>query len=394
MYPYYLYSDMPRLNRHKVWAEIDAQAVADNYRVLCANTPCGRHICVVKSDAYGHISDICVKALMAEGCDFFAVSCIEEALKVRAVCGDGADIIILGYTDPSQVDRLVKYNIIQTVISEEYAIALSSSAKSKECALRVHVAVDTGMNRIGICAITNPQCEQAADFIVGLKNHRSLLLEGVFTHFAEADGEYSATVASDGKTRVQFERFDKIRRAVSRSVPGLFYHACNSAAALRFPEFALDGARFGISLYGVMPSRHFERLTRPVMSLYTLVSHIHTVPSGEKVGYGGTYAPEGERTVATLPIGYADGFLRAYKGFFVTVRTCNGDFKAPVVGNVCMDQCMIDVTGIPCAVGDKVVIFGEDPEDLATLATLADTIEYEVLCLISARVPRILKSDE
>ena len=394
MYPYYLYSDMPRLDRHKVWAEIDTQAIAENYRTLCANTAPGRHICVVKSDAYGHISDVCVRALMAVGCDFFAVSCIEEALKVRAVCGDGADILILGYTDPSQADSLAKNNIIQAIISEEYAEALTVSAKSKKCSVRVHVATDTGMNRIGVCATTDESCKTAVDFILGLKRSESLLLEGVFTHFAEADGEYCAAVASVGKTRVQFERFDKIRKAVSKEIPGLFFHACNSAAAIRFPEYALDGVRFGISLYGVMPSRHFERLTKPVMSLYTLISHIHTVPAGERVGYGGTYAPEGDRIVATLPIGYADGFLRAYKGFFVTVRTKNGDFKAPVVGNVCMDQCMLDVTDIPCAVGDKVVILGEDPEDLATLATLADTIEYEVLCLISARVPRILKGDE
>jgi alanine racemase len=130
------------------------------------------------------------------------------------------------------------------------------------------------------------------------------------------------------------------------------------------------------------------------MSLYTVISHIHTLEPGEGVGYGGKYVRDMKRTIATLPIGYADGFLRAYKGFCVTVRTESGDFKAPVVGNICMDQCMIDITDIPARVGDKIVIFGEDPEDLTKLAALADTIEYEVLCLISARVPRILKNNK
>ena len=178
------------------------------------------------------------------------------------------------------------------------------------------------------------------------------------------------------------------------SLPNLLCHACNSAAALRIPEYTLDAVRLGISLYGVPPSKHFERITTPVMSLHTIISHIHPLPAGEKVGYGGNFAPGSDRIIATLPIGYADGFLRAYTGFCVTVRTDSGDFRAPIVGNICMDQCMVDVTDIPCKVGDKVTIFGDDPEDLTTLAYLADTIEYEVLCLISARVPRILKDEK
>lgn len=393
MYPYYLYSDMPKLSKHKVWAEIDASVLADNFRTLRDNTASGKYICVVKSDAYGHIADICVKTLMDVGCHFFAVACIEEALKVRAICGNGADILILGYTDPSQADVLAKNDIIQAVISEDYAMALSSFAWEKNCKVRVHVAVDTGMNRVGLCATDDELCDKAAGFIRFLSRDPNIMLEGAFTHFAEADGECCYTVAKDSKTRIQFERFYRIIKTLTKDLPDMFYHACNSAAALRFPEYTLDGVRFGISLYGVSPSEHFERLTKPVMSLYTVISHIHTLCPGEKVGYGGEYASDSERTIATLPIGYADGFLRAYKGFYVTVRTENGDYKAPVVGNICMDQCMIDITDIPAKVGDKIVIFGEDPEDLSTLASLADTIEYEVLCLISARVPRILKNE-
>jgi alanine racemase len=172
----------------------------------------------------------------------------------------------------------------------------------------------------------------------------------------------------------------------------LFCHACNSAAAVRFPEFALDGVRFGILLYGVCPSEHVEVCTKPVMSLHTVISHLHKLNVGETVSYGGNYSSDEERTIATLPIGYADGFMRAFSGFNVTVQTSLGNFKAPVVGNVCMDQCMIDVTGIPASICDKVTIFGNDRMDLTRLAKLANTIEYEVLCLISARVPRIARN--
>ena len=385
---------MPKLDKHKVWAEIDTKALAENFATLRALTASRKHICVVKGDAYGHIAEVSVKTLMESGCDFFAVACIEEALMLRKICGNSADVIILGYTDPSQADMLSENNIIQAVISEDYALCLAKSAKEKKRAVRIHVAIDTGMNRVGLCAADDDQCNRAAKFILELSRQEAFALEGVFTHFAEADAEISEATRKDGKTAIQFERFQNIISKLRPYLPNLFYHACNSAASIRFPEYAVDGVRFGISLYGIPPSKHFERITKPVMSLHTIISHIHPLPTGEKVGYGGTYAPGSDRIIATLPIGYADGFLRAYTGFCVTVRTDSGDFRAPVVGNVCMDQCMIDVTDVPCKVGDRVTIFGEDPEDLSTLAYLADTIEYEVLCLISARVPRILKNEK
>ena len=130
---------------------------------------------------------------------------------------------------------------------------------------------------------------------------------------------------------------------------------------------------------------------KPVMTLKTLISHIHTLRPGETVSYGGRYSSDGEREIATLPIGYADGFIRAYGGFNMTVNTDAGDFKAEVVGRICMDQCMIDVTGLPVRVGDEVTVFGSDPDELSSLASLADTIEYECICLVSARVPRVKK---
>ena len=167
---------------------------------------------------------------------------------------------------------------------------------------------------------------------------------------------------------------------------------CNSAAALRFPELALDGVRLGISLYGSRPSEAFDLQLKPVMALKTKISHIHTLAAGEKVGYGGTFSADCDRVLATLPIGYADGFLRAYGGASVKIFSRNGEFDAPIVGRICMDQCMVDITeGLDRApsVGDEVTLFGDTPDRLYDIAERAGTIPYEVLCAVSSRVIRL-----
>ena len=391
MKPYYLYSHMPPLESHKSWAEIDLDALAFNYKRLQAFAPNKRHICVVKADAYGHTAALCVKRLLAEGCDFFAVACIEEAISVRKICdetGKNADVMILGYTVPSQAELLSKYDIIQTVLSYEYAQQLSSCAMTHDCRVRVHIALDTGMNRIGVGAYGDDRidCAGTVKKIVALEG---LISEGMFTHFAKAD---------DGRDRyhtsMQFKRFEEVKHTLGKDGVKLFCHVSNSAALVRYPDFALDGVRFGILLYGASPSEFIDaRLVgvKPVMRFMTVISHIHSLKKGEILSYGGTYQAKSERVIATLPIGYADGMLRAYSGYSVTVHTSEGDFKAEVVGRVCMDQCMIDITDIPAKCADRVTVFGLDGDGIKTLAKMADTIEYEVLCLISARVPRLEK---
>lgn len=391
-----LYSDMPYLPCHKSWAEIDSRALEYNYRLLRAMTPNVKHICTVKADAYGHISALCVGVLLDAGCRFFAVSCIEEAVDVRNACidkGADADILILGYTDCSQAAELAGNNIIQTVISREYAEKLNRAALAEGCVVRTHVALDTGMNRIGLPAQREEECARAVADITDIMSLEGIVLEGMFTHFARSDEDFDSVNAADSHTRRQFARFQSVRGALLERGIKLFSHVCNSAAAVRFPEFRLDGVRLGILLYGVRPSEHIDVCTRPVMSFHTVISHIHELNEGETVSYGGHYSASEKRKIATIPIGYADGFLRAFSGAVVTVSTAEGNFKAPVVGNICMDQCMIDVTEVPCAVGDIVTVFGNDPEDLSRLARLANTIEYEVLCLISARIPRIVKEN-
>lgn len=392
---YRLYNSAKDLSEHKIVAEISTSALLHNFDTLRSLVPKSEPICVVKADAYGHVADICVRALASSGCSFFAVSCIEEAISVREICcseGVSAKILILGYTPPALAGELARYDIIQAVLSLGYAHELSESALSCGVTVRAHVAVDTGMNRIGVCANTDDECISAAEEIAKIAKIKGICLEGMFTHFARSDEEKSITLSGDSHTRKQGARFNRVRVLLLEQGITLFTHACNSAATVRFPEFAFDGVRLGIMLYGIYPSRYMSGLgLRPVMTLKTVVAHIHTVPAGESVSYGGVYKADHATRVATLPIGYADGFIRAYSGAAVTVRTKNGDFRAAVIGRVCMDQCMIDVTGIEVSVGDSVIIFGEDPVDLQRLASLADTIEYECLCLVSARVPRIKK---
>lgn len=393
MQSYSLYGDFVKLEKHKIACEISCAALAHNYGILVSRTPDCEHICVVKADAYGHVADICVRELLHLGCSFFAVSCIEEAISVRKICLDeqkDARILILGYTDPSLALSLVEYDIIQTVLSLENAQALADVAARVGRRVRVHVAVDTGMNRIGVSACSENECVNAAEEIESMLHLNSLSLEGMFTHFARSDEESSVTLTAHSHTALQCKRFVRVRELLLEKGIRLFTHACNSAAAVRFPSFAFDAVRLGIMLYGVYPSRHVERIGLvPVMKLKTVVAHVHTVPVGETVSYGGTYKAQTEVSVATLPIGYADGFIRAYSGAAVTVHTSDGVRRANVIGRVCMDQCMVDVTGINVRVGDEVVLFGEDENDLSRLAALADTIEYECLCLVSARVPRI-----
>ena len=395
MLPTYLYSDLPKLREHKLYAEIDTEALIYNYKLLSAATRGTHHICVVKADAYGHAADICVRALLSAGCRFFAVSCIEEAISVRAICNNeniDAEVLILGYTDPTQAHLLCANNIIQTILSYEYAERLNTEASRTRMCVRVHAAIDTGMNRIGISACSEEEIFRAAITIKKIASFEGLSLEGLFTHFARADEGDSV---SREFTKRQFNRFITVKNILAESGIILFCHASNSAAAISEREYALDGVRLGIALYGVAPSEYIDGVAslglKPVMSLKTLICHTHTLLPGESVSYGGLYTSDIERTIATLPIGYADGFLRAYGGYAVTVTTAEGNFKAPVVGRICMDQCMIDVSGLPVRVGDTVTIFGNASDDLRELAKRAETIEYECLCLVSARVPRVAK---
>jgi len=375
----------------KTRAVIDRAAIMDNYRRLLSYvqkvSPGAEGIAVVKADAYAHSNEICAPALAEAGCRLFAVSSVTEAVALRNILTKAgfpdAGITVLGYTPPAYEDLLYLYKITQCVYSYEYAKSLSRVLDGE---IDIDIKLDTGMNRLGINARDKDSVKTAADEIMKISKLKNLRIHGMFSHFPVSDEESDV---SDEFTRRQYELFTSVDDELkSRGLNIGFKHICNSAGALRFPEYALDGVRFGLSLYGY--GEGAEKLgLKPVMQLETAVSFVHNIKRGEGVGYGLEFTAERDMSLITIPIGYADGFIRAYKGADVLIVTDKGEFKAKIVGRICMDQCMADVTGFDVAPGDRVIVFGKDKNMLCGLAKRAETIDYEVLCLVSARVPRI-----
>ncbi len=366
--------------RHKTWAEIDTAALRRNYRAVNEYTGGAEVMCVVKADAYGHGAAVCARALYEEGARWFAVSCIEEAEELSSSLSDkdGVKILILGYTPPENAPLLAARGIRQTVFSPEYAEALSRAAEAAGVTVTVHYKLDTGMNRIGFDAGGDAAAE-----ILRAASMKGLSSEGLFTHFACADDrDGSITEAQYGK----YKAADEALRAHGLS---LMRHVCNSAATVSRPDLHLDMVRAGIILYGLDPWLPYDGALplSPVMRFKSTISHIHTVRAGESVSYGWTYTAEHDIKVATVPVGYADGFIRAYgNGGCVYI----GGEEAPIIGRVCMDQCMADISRIPSAsVGDEVTIFGGEPGQINRLASVAHTINYELVCLVGKRVARI-----
>lgn len=377
---------LSKQRKAKLEACISLEHLVSNFNTLRANTD-RRICCVIKADAYGHGAWQCARTLAAAGADFFAVSSIAEAEEVRLALADRGDdigILILGHTLPADADLLIRYNISQTVFSSDYAAALRDTIRDykldgilpQDAVLNIHIKVDTGMNRLGFSP-------DDIDGMEALSRIRDFRTEGIFTHFAQADTPDSPM------TEMQFAAFSGAVAALeARGMHFSVRHACNSAAITNFPHMQLDMVRFGISLYGLMPSKETVMLpVKPVMTLKTVISHIHTVAAGQSIGYGASYTPDHDIRIATLPIGYADGFIRAYaEGGAVVIR----GMEAPICGRICMDQCMVDVTDIPAArIGDEVILFGEGAQSADDIAERAGTIGYEVLCLIGKRVPRV-----
>lgn len=386
-----LYSDLPFIDSPKAYALIDTNALIHNFNIMRqkarGHNPNAVLIATVKADAYGHSAAICVPALLGAGCRYFAVSSIEEALDVRNIINANnivdADILILGYTEPKYVKLAIENNITIALISPEYTKKILEVVPSGK-KIKVQVAIDTGMNRIGYLAHTESDVEKTAVEVAELFKNKKLEICGAFSHFYMSDVE-----GEDEVTHEQNRRFLKVIYQLSKKkLTFPMIHICNTAGIVRFTECTLDAVRMGISLYGPAPyEKEGEDLGfEPVMKLCTRVTHLHTVKAGEAVGYGGTYVAEKDIVCATLPIGYADGFLRAYGGSYVTIR----GQKAQVIGRICMDQCMVDVSGIDgVTVGDEVVLFGNDKSELRELAKVAGSIEYECLCALSSRIPRI-----
>ena len=375
-----LQPDAPRLA--KVQANISLRAVRDNYLTVKKAVTAARICCVVKADAYGHGAEAVCKTLSSLGVTDFAVSSVAEAVQVRNAVGSGAQILILGYTLPQDADLLLQYGITQTVFSIDYARVLSQAVErvSPDAKLPIHIKVDTGMNRLGFAADDAAGIADACR-LPGLEH------TGIFTHFVMSDEP------DKPMTQRQFDTFMQLTEQLEKA--GITFatrHVCNSAAIFNFPHMHLDMVRLGISLYGLAPSAQTAAPPlKPAMTVQTVISHIHELCPGDTVSYGAVYQASAPMRIATVPIGYADGYIRAYarQGY---MAVCGS--RARIVGRICMDQCMIDITHIPAAaVGTPVTVFGGTDPTADTLAAWSDTINYEVTCIIGKRVPRFYESD-
>lgn len=368
----------------RTWAEIDVPSLAHNYRTLRSLLPAGcRFLGVVKADAYGHGALEIARRLEAWGAEYLAVACLEEAARLRQG-GVRLPILILGATDPRRAQALLDLDVTQTVGDLDSARALSAGLAGAGKRLKVHIKTDTGMSRLGFLS-DEAHLERAVEEISAAVSLPGLEAEGIFTHFADADGDEAYTMG-------QFTRFlDVLDGLKGKNVSFPLRHCANSAAVLSYPCTHLDMVRPGIALYGHYPDPACEGLDgpglAPVMGLYTRVAAVRTLPDGTSVSYGRTATLKGERTLAVLPLGYADGLHRVLSnqgGVWLGGRRC------PIVGRVCMDMCMVDVTGLTVRPGDVAEVFGEHMP-IEEAAGLAGTISYELLCAVSPRVPRVYK---
>jgi len=377
--------------RKRYWAEIDMDAVRDNFRLLRAMlAPETRLCCVIKANAYGHGAPYLARCYEEMGADFFAVSNIEEAMQLRRG-GIRQRILILGYTPAECAPLLAEYGISQTVFSLEYAEELEAFAASSGVSLPIHVKLDSGMGRLGFSCRHGER--EAFDEIVRVCAMPHLTAEGIFTHFAVADG------GEQGRTYTE-EQYRSFRRAVdalaARGVTFSICHCANSAAMLDFADGHLDMVRAGIVLYGVAPSHQVENMPslRPVMSLRAVISQIKTLRAGDTVSYGRVFRAPRDMRIAIVTGGYADGYLRrnGEAGAYLLLR----GRRAPIIGRICMDQLVLDVSEIPdAAPSDVVTLLGTDGEETITAEALAEmtgTIPYEILCGVGERVPRFYLS--
>lgn len=363
----------------RTWAAISTDAITANYRAVRGIVGADRPVmAAVKADGYGHGAVPVARALAAAGVDRFSVSNLCEAVELREA-GLAQPILILGYTPPEEAQTLSRLRITQAVTDGAYAAALEAEAARAGVMVQVHIKLDTGMSRLGFVYHNEGADIDEVAAACGLAH---LDVEGVFTHFAAADS------ADETFVRRQFALFEEAsRRLGERGITFAVRHCCNSAATLRFPEMHLDMVRPGIVLYGVAPDAGIAlpiELT-PAMTLKTVVAQVKTVPAGTPVSYGCTAVTERETVLATVPIGYADGLPRACSNR--AVMLVHGQ-RARIVGRVCMDQCLLDVTGIAVQPGDEVTVFGAELS-ADKLAAAADTISYEILCRVGQRVPRV-----
>lgn len=370
------------LSHEAKWAEIDTDALAYNMRNIRKKAGEGRRIAaVVKANAYGHGVLQILDILKENGADQFAVATLNEALELRRALPDD-DILVLGVLPPGTESVSVGANIQHAVATYEKAKLLSDAAQKLGMKAKVHIKLDTGMTRIGF-----QMTEEAVHEVRRINELSGLDIEGIFTHFARAD-------EADKRWALrQYERYTWFTDELEKG--GMTFrikHVSNSAAIMEMPVTYNNMVRPGIILYGIYPSDQVDHASldiKPVMSLKARISHIKELPEDRQVSYGGKYkASKGDR-IGTIAVGYADGYTRAQSG---KAEVLYKGKRVKVIGNICMDQCMIDLSDFPDAsVGDEVVLIGRSRDEEITADEVASrygTIGYEVVCAVNRRVPR------
>ena len=376
---------MTDIRTARAWAEVNLDALARNYRLLRGLAPGAKFLGLVKADAYGHGAVPVARKLQALGADMRAVACLAEAVQLREA-GLTLPVLCLGQTPPELAGLLLEYGVTQTVGDLETGRALSAAAVQAGKTLNIHVKVDTGMGRLGFVYYEDDDeaaLERAGREIQALCALPGLEAEGLFTHFANADG-------SEAYTGNQYDRLQDVMGELwDRGLRQFqIYHCAASAAVLNYPwtQNHMNMIRPGIALYGCMPGPGMENPgLEPVMTVKSRVAVVRDLPAGAKISYGCTATLERDSRVAVLPLGYGDGLPRALSN---QLEVLIGDRLCPVLGRICMDMCMVDVTDAPgVKAGDVAAVYGPGLTEKA--AWLAGTIPYELLCQLTPRIPRL-----
>lgn len=363
------------MNTH---AEISLDAIKHNIAEIKKYiSPGAKFMAVVKANAYGHGAPAVARAAVEAGADHLGVANLKEALELRET-GILSPILILTESPTSVADEVIQHDLTQTIYSFSEAKALSDEAQKRKKTAKIHVKIDTGMGRVGIVP------SEGLAFIAKVSSLPGLTLEGVFTHFAKAE---------DPEDNFTVEQFQKFQQIIARLPQITLKHAANSAAALFHPATHLDLVRVGLMMYGLYPQGNSRRLInlKPALSFKTRVTYLKKVPAGTPLAYGSTYITPTETTIATLPVGYADGYSRRLSNRGQVV--INGK-RFPVVGRISMDLTLVNVGQGKVEMGDEAVLIGEQGGQAVSadeIAALEDTISYEVICSIGKRVPRVYK---
>lgn len=368
----------------RTWAEIDTNALIQNLNL--AKKLSGKKVmCVIKGDAHGHGAVECGRVFEKSGADAFAVACLSEGIALREG-GIRLPVLVLGWTPAEYADQLIKYDLIQSVLDEEYAMELNQACVSSGKRLEIHAKLDTGMSRTGILAQENPQ--EAAQCILRIAALKHLRLTGIFTHFAAAD-----MPERDDFTAWQIANYKAVMSeldALGFDLP-VIHHAGNSATIMYHPEGHFDMVRMGVMMYGLYPDgvHQPDGPLAPVLSLKTRVAQVKELPAGAHISYGCTVKTQRPTKIAIVAAGYADAYPRSLSnaGAYAVI---NGE-KCPQIGRICMDMCMFDITDAQVDIrrGDEVILYGKGGMPMDEVAALAHSINCEPLSLLTSRVRKV-----